>query len=55
MLERWESRGNVLEKIGEANSEELKNIICYSCYKSSKAGKYHTFLVSFILPLSWPE
>ena len=33
----------------------LKNIICYSCYESNKSGKCHTFLVSFIIPLSWPE
>ena len=36
--------------------ENLKNIICYRCYESSKADKCHTFLVSFIIiPLPWPE
>ena len=35
--------------------KNLKKIICYSCYQSSKAGKCHTFLVSFIIPISWPE
>ena len=34
--------------------KNLKNI-CYSCYESSEDGKGHTFLVSFIIPLSWPE
>ena len=29
--------------------------ICYSCNESSKAGKFHTFLVSSIKPLLWPE
>ena len=28
--------------------KNLKNIICYSCYESSKAGKCHAFLVSFV-------
>ena len=33
----------------------MKNIICYSCYESSKAGKCCTCLVSFIISLSWTE
>ena len=35
--------------------KNLKNIIFYSCYESSKTGKCNAFLVSFIIPLSWPE
>ena len=35
--------------------KNLKNFICYSCCESSKAGEYHTFLVSFVIILSWPE
>ena len=35
--------------------KNLKNIICYSCYESSKPGNCHTFLVPLIIPLSWPE
>ena len=33
----------------------LKNIIWYSTYESSKTGNCNTFLVSFIIPLSWPQ
>ena len=32
----------------------LKKIICYSCYESSKAGKCHTFIVSFCNYLAKP-
>lgn len=32
----------------------LKNINWFSCSKSNKASKCHTFLVFFIIPLSWP-
>ena len=34
--------------------KNLKNTIWYSCYQSSKTRKYNTFLVSFVIPLSWP-
>ena len=32
-----------------------RNINWYICYELSKAGKFHTFLVSLIILLSWPE
>ena len=32
----------------------LKNINWYSSYESSKTGECNTFLVFFIIPLSWP-
>ena len=41
--------------------KNLKNIcnllfvICYCFHESRKAGKWNTFLVSFITPLSWQE
>ena len=34
--------------------KNLKNIIWYSSYESSKTGKFYTFLVSFIITLLWP-
>ena len=34
--------------------KNLKNIIWYSSYESGKTGKCNTFLVSFVIPHSWP-
>ena len=34
--------------------ENLKSIIWYSSYESSKTGKCYAFLVCFIIPLLWP-
>ena len=34
--------------------KNLNNIIWYSSYESGETGKCNTFLVSFIIPLSWP-
>ena len=42
------------KKPGRQIEKNLKNIIWYSSYESSKTGKCNTFLVSFIIPLSWP-
>ena len=38
-------------KLARWIQKNLKNINWYSCYESSNAGKCHTFLVSFIIPL----
>ena len=35
--------------------KNLRSINWYSCRKSSKNGKFHTFLVSFMILLSRPE
>ena len=46
---------NVLEKkTARRIQKNLKNIIWYTSYESSKTGKCYTFLVSFIIPLLWP-
>ena len=34
----------------KAREVDLKNIIWYSSYESSKNGKFNTFLVSFNIP-----
>ena len=35
--------------------KNLRNINWYSCYELFKTGKFHTFLVSFIILASCPE
>ena len=50
-----ETRRNVFKKLVRWIQKNLRNIIFYRCYESSKTCKSHTFLVSFIIPLSWPE
>ena len=45
----------IRKKLVRQIQKNLKNIIWYSSYESSKTGKYNTFLVSFIKPLSWPK
>ena len=45
----------IIKKPGKADSKNLRNINWYSCYKLFKTGKFHTFLVSFTILLSYPE
>ena len=45
----------IRKKSTRSIQKNLDNIIWYGCYKSSRAGKCHTFLVSFIIPLPWSE
>ena len=35
--------------------KNLRNMNWYSCYELSKTGKFHTFLVSFMILVSYPE
>ena len=42
----------ITKKLARQIYKNLKNITCYSCYESNKAGKCHTLLVSLIIPLT---
>ena len=48
------SAKSIRKKPAKWIEKNLKNIIWYSSYESSKTGKCNTFLVSFIIPLSCP-
>ena len=45
----------IRKKLGRWIQKNLRNVNWYSCYELSKTGKFHTFLVSFMVLLSCPE
>ena len=45
----------IRKKLTRWIQRNLKNIIWYCCCKSNKACWCQTFLVSFMIPLLWPE
>ena len=45
---------SIRKKPARQIQKNLKNIIWYSSYVSSKTGQCDTFLVFFIIFLSWP-
>ena len=53
MIGQSEAGQNLLEKNQQGRLRRTQKTLIG--YESNKSGKRHTFLVSFIICLSWPE